>query len=141
MVRWSLVIAGVGAIVLTGCDGGSKHHDPVASPVAGGRPLPTTAPRGDGDTGECANVSYRLTSAGAVVTAKVAAPANVTFEADDRDDNPITGDPGTSGVNHRFTGRETTTTLTIKGVRGFDHLSVIALDTGQDDSCRAYPHS
>lgn len=138
-----LAAAGLG---LTGCGGGSAHHDKAGTPASAGGtaalgPLPTGSPRGESDAATCTSVSYQVTGAGVRVTAQVnKTPVTLNFEADDRDDNPVTGDPSTSGVTYAFKGTDTRHTLMIKGVRSLDHVTVIGLGTGQDDSCRAYQH-
>jgi hypothetical protein len=140
-----LVLVALAGLGMTGCGSGTSHHGAASAPAdgkagTGGRPLPTAAPHGDSATGTCTTVSYRITGAGVEVTARVAAtPANINVEADDKDDNPVTGDPRTAGADYAFKGRDTQHILVIKGVRSLDHLTVIAVGTGQDDSCRAYP--
>jgi hypothetical protein len=100
--------------------------------------LPSGTPVGDSAAGMCSTISYRVTSAGVEITAKVAqTPATINFEADDKDDNPVTGDPDTSGTTYMFKGNDTQHVLVIKGVRSLDHLTVIALGTSHDDSCQA----
>jgi hypothetical protein len=140
----SLALIGLGT---AGCGGGTSsgapHESPASTPpadrpAAGRGPLPTTSPSGASDTGVCATVSYRITGSGVEVAALVArTPANINVEADDQDDNPVTGDPRTSGADYAFEGADTRHTIVIKGVRSLDHVTVIALGTGQDDSCRA----
>ncbi len=124
--------------------GGSAHHDDAAStptavtPESGNGPLPRTSPSSESDTGTCTTVSYKVTAAGVEIDARVAkTPAKLNVEADDADDNPVTGDPRTSGTDYAFSGSETRHTIVLKGVRSPDHVTVIALDTGRDDSCRA----
>ncbi len=141
-------LAGLTGMSLAGCGGGSAHHGTAASGAvsapSGGPadgtdagPLPSGSPRGEAGAGTCQTVSYRLTAAGVQISAQVAtAPVKLNFEADDRDDNPVTGDPGTSGVTYTFTAAHAPRTLLIKGVRSLDHLTVIAL--GGDATCRAY---
>lgn len=140
-----LVLVALAGLGLAGCGGGSAHHDKTSAAPTGGTagnaagPLPTGSPRGESDAATCTTISYQVTGAGVRITAQVAtAPVKLNFEADDRDDNPVTGDPRTSGVDHTFTAARTPATLMIKGVRSLHHLTVIALNTGRDDSCRAY---
>jgi hypothetical protein len=141
-----LILVALAGLGVAGCGSGSPHRGAAAASApangmagSGSGPLPTSAPHGDNAAGTCTTVSYRVTGTGVAVTARVAVtPANINFEADDKDDNPVTGDPRTSGADYAFKGKDTQHTLMIKGVRSLDHLTVIALDTGQDDSCRAY---
>lgn len=135
-----VVVAGLG---MAGCGGGAAHHTTASTPTNGrtgsvNGPLPSGSPIGDSAAGMCSAISYRITSAGVEITAKVArTPATINFEADDKDDNPVTGDPDTSGTTYAFKGNDTQHDLMIKGVRSLDHLTVIALGTSNDDSCRA----
>ena len=79
-----------------------------------------------------------MTAAGVEVNARVVAtPAKINVEADDADDNPVTGDPRTSGADYTFKGPDTRHVIVIKGVRKLDHVTVIALGTDRDDSCLA----
>jgi hypothetical protein len=139
-----LVLVAVAGLGLAGCGSGSAHHDKAAasapaSGAAAGIPLPTSSPRGDSDAPTCTTVSYRVTGAGVEVTAQVGkTPITLNFEADDADDNPVTGDPKTSGVTYAFKGGDTRHTLVIKGVRSLNHVTVIGLGTDENDSCRAY---
>lgn len=141
MRKLILVVAtGLG---MTGCGGGATHHSTASTPANGqtgsvSGPLPSGSPIGDSAAGICSTISYRVTSAGVQITAKVArTPATLNFEADDKDDNPVTADPDTSGTTYAFKGNDTQHALLIKGVRSLDHLTVIALGTSNDDSCRA----
>lgn len=135
-----VVVAGLG---MAGCGGGATHHSTASTPANGrtgsdSGPLPSGSPIGDSAAGMCSTISYRVTSAGVEITAKVTrTPATINFEADDKDDNPVTGDPATSGTTYAFKGNDTRHVLLIKGVRSLDHLTVIALGTSNDDSCRA----
>ena len=130
----------------TAACGGSAHHDAASSPTAaapgtGTGPLPSTSPSGESDTGICSTVSYRITAAGVEVDARVAkTPVTLNVEADDADDNPVTGDPRTSGSDVAFSGSQTRKTIVLKGVKTLDHVTVIALNTGRNDSCRATRH-
>jgi hypothetical protein len=137
-----MVLAGLGTAAGCGGGHGQTHHGTSSSSAqagSGNGPLPTTSPRGESDTGTCASISYRITTAGVEISARVAkTPAKLNFEADDQDDNPVTGDPDTSGVTYAFNGTDTQRTLVVKGVKSLDHLTVIALGTSQDDSCRVY---
>lgn len=123
--------------------GGGAHHDAASTPTAaapgsGTGPLPRTSPSDESSTGICSTVSYRVTAAGVEVDARVAkTPAKLNVEADDADDNPVTGDPRTSGADYTFNGSQTRHTIVLKGVRRLDHVTVIALGTGHDDSCKA----
>lgn len=136
-----LVLLALAGPALAGCGSGSAHHGTSASgaasaPAAGTGPLPSGSPSGEAAAGTCRTVSYTVTPAGVRITAQVdKAPVKLNFEADDRDDNPVTGDPSTSGVDYTFTAAHAPHTLLIKGVRSLDHLTVIAL--GGDASCRA----
>jgi hypothetical protein len=162
-----LVLVVVAGTALGGCGGGSASHDkssasgsaPASGTTAGGTtasgttaggttaggttagvPLPTASPRGDSDAPTCTTISYRVTGAGVEVSAQVGrTPITLNFEADDADDNPVTGDPATSAVTYVFKGADTRHTLLIKGVKSLHHVSVIGLGTEQNDSCRAYP--
>lgn len=135
-----VVVAGLG---MAGCGGGATHHSTASTPAnvrtgPSSGPLPSGSPIGDSAAGMCSTISYRVTAAGVEVTAKVTrTPATINFEADDADDNPVTGDPGTSGTTYAFKGNDRQRVLLIKGVRSLDHLTVIALGTSNDDSCRA----
>ena len=135
-----VALIGLGA---AGCGGGESKDAPAsptaaAKPAAGTGPLPTVSPKPQSDTGLCTTVTYRLTAAGAEVdTRVVATPAKINVEADDADDNPITGDPRTSGATYVFKGPDTRHVIVIKGVRKLDHVTVIALGTARDDSCQA----
>ncbi|MCO5997060.1 hypothetical protein [Actinoallomurus rhizosphaericola] len=143
-----LVLVAVAGLGLAGCGGsggsGSAHQDKSAasSPVSGaaaGEPLPSASPKGDSDAPTCTTVTYRVAGTGVEVTAQVGkTPVTLNFEADDADDNPVTGDPSTSGVTYAFKGGDTRHTLLIKGVKSLHHVTVIALGTDQDNSCRAY---
>ncbi|MCO6004215.1 hypothetical protein NE236_04415 [Actinoallomurus purpureus] len=144
MRKHVLVLVAVAGLGLAGCGSGSAHHDKAAasapaSGAAAGIPLPTSSPRGDSDAPTCTTVSYRVTGAGVEVGAQVGkTPITLNFEADDADDNPVTGDPKTSGVTYAFKGGDTRHTLVIKGVRSLNHVTVIGLGTDENDSCRAY---
>lgn len=146
MRKHVLVLVAVAGLGLAGCGSGSAHHDKAAAsaPAGGGAagvPLPSASPKGDSDAPTCTTVSYRVTGAGVEVTAQVGkTPITLNFEADDADDNPVTGDPKTSGVTYAFKGGDTRHTLLIKGVKSLHHVSVIGLGTDQNDSCRAYQH-
>lgn len=139
-----LVLLALAGPLLAGCGGGSAHHGTTATgsasapaTAAGAGPLPSGSPSGEAGAGPCQTVTYKVVPAGVQITAQVAkAPVKLNFEADDRDDNPVTGDPGTSGVDYTFTAAHTSHTLLIKGVRSLDHVTVIAL--GGDASCRAH---
>ncbi|MCO5990942.1 hypothetical protein NE235_33010 [Actinoallomurus spadix] len=140
-----LVLVAVAGLGLAGCGGsGSAHQDKSAastpaSGAAAGEPLPSASPKGDSDAPTCTTVTYRVTGTGVEVTAKVGkTPITLNFEADDADDNPVTGDPATSSVTYAFKGADTRHTLLIKGVKSPHHVTVIALGTDQDSSCRAY---
>lgn len=141
MRKLALVV--VACLGMAGCGGGATHHATASTPANGrtgsaNGPLPSGTPVGDSAAGMCSTISYRVTSAGVEITAKVArTPATINFEADDKDDNPVTGDPDTSGTTYAFKGNDTQHVLVIKGVRSLDHLTVIALGTSNDDSCRA----
>lgn len=144
MRKHVLVLAAVAGLGLAGCGSGSAQHDkPAASAPTGGAtggvPLPSASPSGDSDAPTCTTVSYRVTGAGVEVAAQVGkTPITLNFEADDADDNPVTGDPSTSSVTYAFKGGDTRHTLLIKGVKSLHHVSVIGLGTDQNDSCRAY---
>lgn len=143
-----LVLLALAGPVLAGCGSGAAHHGTAAGPASapgrgtadgadGAGPLPSGSPSGEAGAGPCQTVTYKVTAAGVQITAQVAkAPVKLNFEADDRDDNPVTGDPGTSGVDYTFTAAHTPHTLLIKGVKSLDHVTVIAL--GGDASCRAH---
>jgi hypothetical protein len=135
-------LVAMACLVATGCGQGARDHAAVSPSPKGERPgsadgpLPSGSPVGDNYAGICSTISYRVTSAGVEISAKVTAvPATINFEADDKDDNPVTGDPASSGVTYAFKGSDTQRVLTIKGVRSLDHLTVIAL--GHDASCQA----
>ncbi|GAA4633827.1 hypothetical protein GCM10023196_072970 [Actinoallomurus vinaceus] len=148
MRKHVLVLVAVAGLGLAGCGSGSAHHDKAAGSAktgataggaAAGVPLPSASPKGDSDAPTCTTVSYRVTGGGVEVTAQVGkTPITLNFEADDADDNPVTGDPSSSGVTYAFKGGDTRHTLLIKGVRSLNHVSVIGLGTDQNDSCRAY---
>ncbi|WP_433189167.1 hypothetical protein [Actinoallomurus sp. CA-150999] len=144
MRKHVLVLVAVSGLGLAGCGSGSAHHDKTAASAktggaAAGVPLPTASPKGDSDAPTCTTVSYRVTGADVQVTAQVGkTPITLNFEADDADDNPVTGDPATSGVTYAFKGGDTRHTLLIKNVRSLNHVTVIGLGTDQNDSCRAY---
>ncbi len=136
-----VALIGLGA---AGCGGSGASDGAAASPTAPSKPaaangpLPTASPKPQSDTGQCTTVTYRITAAGvAVDTRVVATPAKINVEADDADDNPITGDPRTSGADYMFRGPDTRHVIVIKGVHRLDHVTVIALGTGRDDSCQA----
>jgi hypothetical protein len=136
-----LALVVMACLGMAGCGHGSSDHA-AASPSTKGRvgsvegPLPSGSPVGDSYAGICSAVSYRVTSAGVEISAKVTStPATINFEADDKDDNPVTGDPASSGTTYAFKGNDTQHVLMIKGVRSLDHLTVIAL--GHDASCQA----
>jgi hypothetical protein len=136
-----LALVVVACLGMAGCGHGAGHHA-ADSPSTKGRagsadgPLPSSSPVGDSSAGICSAISYRVTSAGVEITAKVTStPATINFEADDEDDNPVTGDPTSSGTTYAFKGNDTQHVLMIKGVRSLDHLTVIAL--GHDASCQA----
>ncbi|MEV5710071.1 hypothetical protein [Actinoallomurus sp. NPDC052274] len=143
-----LVLVAVAGLGLAGCGGsggsGSAHQDKSASsaPASGaaaGEPLPSASPKGDADAPTCTTVTYRATGTGVEVTAKVGkTPITLNFEADDADDNPVTGDPATSSVTYAFKGSDMRHTLLIKGVKSPHHVTVISLGTDQNVSCRAY---
>jgi hypothetical protein len=136
-----LALAVMACLGMVGCGHGASHGA-AAAPSAKGRtgstdgPLPSSSPVGDSYAGICSAISYRVTSAGVEISAKVTStPATINFEADDKDDNPVTGDPASSGTTYAFNGNDTQHVLMIKSVRSLDHLTVIAL--GHGASCRA----
>src|SRR5690349_18886110 len=115
-----LVLVAVAGLGLAGCGGsgdsggsGSAHHDKPAgsSPASGaaaGEPLPSASPKGDSDAPTCTTITYRVTGAGVEVSAQAGkTPVTLNCEADDADDNPVTGDPSTSGVTYAFKGGDT----------------------------------
>ena len=134
-----VALIGLGA---AGCGGGASDKpvktDGGSEPTSAAGPLPTVSPKPQSDTGLCTTVTYRITPAGVEVNARVVeTPAKINVEADDADDNPVTGDPRTSGADYAFKGPDTHHVILIKGVRKLDHVTVIALDTARDDSCQA----
>jgi hypothetical protein len=136
-----LALVLVACLGMAGCGDEAGHHAAASPSTKGqvgstGGPLPSGSPIGDSYAGICSTISYQVTSAGIEITAKVTAtPVTINFEADDKDDNPVTGDPATSGTTYAFKANDAQQVLMIKGVRSLDHLTVIAL--GHDASCRA----
>jgi hypothetical protein len=136
--RMIFAIAGAALAVggLAGC-GGSGHTAAAKSAPAATAAVPlavaTPQPGKAGNT--CTTISYKLTAQGVEITAKVAAPATITFEADDSDDNSV----GESApLKQSFTSGHLSATLLIKGVKTLDHVSALPLGTSTDDSCWAY---
>lgn len=134
--RMIFAIAGAALAVggIAGC-GGSGHSKAAKAATTSGLPLAMVTPQPGKQGNTCTTVSYRLTGQGVEVTAKVAAPATITFEADDTDDNSV-GD--SSPVKQVFTAGHLTATVLIKGVKSLDHVSALPLGTSTDDSCWAY---
>lgn len=136
--RMIFAIAGAAVAVgpIAGC-GGSGHAKAAkaGTSTTGAVPLMVATPQPGKQGNTCTTVSYRLTGQGVQVTAKVAAPATITFEADDTDDNSV---GNSSPVKQVFSEGHLTATVLIKGVTSLDHVSALPLGTSTDDSCWAY---